>query len=118
MNDNEEIDESDDDIDDDDKSAESDSNSEESASEDADLELRNKIEEALRSSGIQPAAEDDSESEELLDDEQMMAVDEQLANVFKSRVDGKRKSAVSLVDILSKLTSNSRRWCTKGGNAL
>ena len=79
----------DDDMDDDDNSAESDSDSEESTSEDADLELRNKIEQALRSSGIQP---DDSESEELLDDEQMMAIDEQLADVFKSRVDGKRKS--------------------------
>ena len=108
----------DDDMEDDDNSAESDSDSEESTSEDADMELRNKIEEALRSSGVQPATEDDSESEELLDDEQMMAIDEQLADVFKSRVDGKRKSVVSLVDIFSKLTSESRRWCTKRGNAL
>lgn len=110
--DNEEAGGSDIDMDDDDHSAasESESESEESASisgdsdpEDADLELRSKIEEALRSSGIQPASDDGSESEELFDDEQMMAIDEHLVNVFRSRVDGKRKSVVFLNVIFSKL---------------
>ncbi len=124
LDDNEEVDGSDVDMDDDDHSAESESESEESASisgestlEDADLELRNKIEEALRSSGIQPATEDGSESEELLDDEQMMAVDEHLTNVFRSRIDGKRKSLVPLNVIFSKLIVGSRCRCAKRGDA-
>ena len=51
-----------------------------------DLELRNKIEEALRVNGIEPATgETDSEDEELMDDDQMMVIDEQLAQVFRSR---------------------------------
>ncbi|KAF9452265.1 hypothetical protein P691DRAFT_661308 [Macrolepiota fuliginosa MF-IS2] len=50
------------------------------------LALRNKIEQALRVNGIEPATGDtDSEEEELMDDEQMMAIDEQLAEAFRSR---------------------------------
>ena len=58
----------------------------------ADPELRRKIEEALRVNGIQPATGDsDSESEEeLMDDEQMMAIDEQLAAVFRARADERK----------------------------
>ncbi|KAF8911087.1 DNA polymerase phi-domain-containing protein [Gymnopilus junonius] len=60
--------------------------------EEVDLELRNKIEEALRVNGIEPATGDtDSEEEELMDDDQMMAIDEQLAQVFRSRA-SERKS--------------------------
>ncbi|KAF9477373.1 hypothetical protein BDN70DRAFT_914180 [Pholiota conissans] len=64
--------------------------------EEADLELRNKIEEALRVNGIEPATgETDSEEEELMDDEQMMAIDEQLAQVFCSRAnEGKAGKSV------------------------
>jgi len=59
--------------------------------EEADLELRNKIEEALRVNGIEPATGDtDSEEEELMDDDQMMAFDEQLAQVFRSRANEKK----------------------------
>jgi len=59
--------------------------------EEADLELRNKIEEALRVNGIEPATVDtDSEEEELMDDDQMMAIDEQLAQVFRSRANEKK----------------------------
>ena len=55
------------------------------------MELRNKIEEALRVNGIQAATgETDSEDEELMDDDQMMAVDEQLAQVFRSRTNEKK----------------------------
>jgi len=54
-----------------------------------DLELRSKIEEALRMSGIEPAddseGEDDSEEEEVMDDDQMMAIDDKLAEIFRSR---------------------------------
>ncbi|KAJ3538218.1 hypothetical protein NM688_g6552 [Phlebia brevispora] len=74
--------------------------SEESVAEDededlddaADPELRRKIEEALQVNGIRPATGDsDSESEEeLMDDEQMMAIDEQLTAVFKARADEKK----------------------------
>ncbi|EKM55908.1 uncharacterized protein PHACADRAFT_256841 [Phanerochaete carnosa HHB-10118-sp] len=60
----------------------------------ADPELRRKIEEALHVNGVQGAAgESDSGSEEeLMDDEQMMAIDEQLAAVFRARM-GERKLA-------------------------
>ncbi|KAK2460593.1 hypothetical protein APHAL10511_007063 [Amanita phalloides] len=81
---------------DDEKSANSDGESEDSVSnsesdtEDVDPEFRNKIEEVFRTGGMQPA-EDASESEDLLDDEQMMAIDRQLTDIFKSRIDGKRK---------------------------
>ncbi len=54
--------------------------------EEEDLELRNKIREALRVNGIEPATgETDSEDEELMNDDEMMAIDEQLAQVFRSR---------------------------------
>lgn len=48
-------------------------------------ELRNKIEAALRVNGIEPATGETDDEEDLMDDDQMMAIDEQLAAVFKSR---------------------------------
>ncbi|OBZ75369.1 DNA polymerase V, partial [Grifola frondosa] len=65
---------------------------EEDISEEEDLELRRKIEEALRVNGIEAATGDsDSDSDEdLMDDEQMLAIDEQLAAAFKARA-GERK---------------------------
>ena len=72
----------------------SDSESEDDEDEDEedgepDLELRSKIEEALRASGIEPADDsegaDDSEEEEAMDDDQMMAIDDKLAEIFRSR---------------------------------
>jgi len=74
--------------------SDSDSESEEDEDEDEedgepDLELRSKIEEALRASGIEPAddseGEDDSEEEDVMDDDQMMAIDDKLAEIFRSR---------------------------------
>lgn len=65
--------------------------SDDSNNEEVDIELRNKIEEALRVNGIEAATGDsDEEEEELMDDEQMMAIDEQLAEVFRSRVNEKK----------------------------
>ncbi|KAJ2925203.1 hypothetical protein H1R20_g11861, partial [Candolleomyces eurysporus] len=60
--------------------------------EEIDLELRNKIEEALRVHGIKPATEEDDEEEdeELMDDDQMMAIDAQLAQVFQARANEKK----------------------------
>ncbi|KAF9653857.1 hypothetical protein BDM02DRAFT_3265026 [Thelephora ganbajun] len=56
-------------------------------------ELRSKMEEALRASGIELAdnreGEDDSEGE-LMDDDQMMAIDDQLTEVFRSRASEKK----------------------------
>lgn len=76
---------------------ESDSESEggddvEEEDEEPDLELRSKIEEALRASGIEPAdnSGDDDSEEELMDDDQMLAIDEQLANIFRSRASEKK----------------------------
>lgn len=58
-----------------------------------DTELRRKIEEALRVNGIEPATgETDSEEEELMDDEQMMAIDEQLSQVFRTRANERKSS--------------------------
>lgn len=56
--------------------------------EEADLELRRKIEEALRVNGIAAAtgdSDEDSSDEELMDDEQMLAIDEQLSAAFRAR---------------------------------
>lgn len=60
--------------------------------EEVDLELRRKIEEALRVNGISAATgESDDESEEdLMDDDQMLAIDEQLSAAFKARAAEKR----------------------------
>lgn len=77
--------EADSDEDEDDQS-DGDDSGDDSNNEEADLELRNKIEEALRVNGIEPATgETDSEDEELMNDDEMMAIDEQLAEVFRSR---------------------------------
>ena len=65
---------------------------EEGEGEEPDLELRSKIEEALRASGIEPAddSEGDSEEDEVMDDDQMMAIDDQLAEIFRSRAGEKK----------------------------
>lgn len=62
------------------------------ADEEPDLELRSKIKEALRASGVEPAddSEDDGSEGELMDDDQMMTIDEQLADIFRSKVSEKK----------------------------
>lgn len=80
----------DDSEDDEDRTSEEEEESDENGSEnEADnVELRRKIEEALRMNGIEAVtghSDDDESEEELMDDEQMLALDEQLANVFKSQ---------------------------------
>lgn len=57
-----------------------------------DPELRRKIEEALRVNGVQAATgeSDDESEEELMDDEQMLAIDEQLAAAFRARAEEKK----------------------------
>lgn len=72
-------------------SSDSESEDDDGADEEQDLELRSKIEEALRANGIEPA--DDSEGdgdsdEEVMDDDQMMAMDDKLAEIFRSRSGG------------------------------
>ncbi|KIJ37708.1 hypothetical protein M422DRAFT_259809, partial [Sphaerobolus stellatus SS14] len=85
---------------DEDESSESDFKEEENDSEDEeeDPELRRKIEEALRVAGIEAASdgsdaeEEGSESEDdAMDDDQMMALDAHLAEIFRSRVKEKGK---------------------------
>lgn len=76
---------------DNDASARDDDSGVDSDDAEIDLELRSKIEEALKVNGIEPATgETDSEDEELMDDDQMMAIDEQLAQVFRSRTEEKK----------------------------
>jgi DNA polymerase phi len=66
--------------------------------EEADPELRRKIEEALRVNGIEPATgETESEEEELMDDDQMIAIDEQLAQVFRARSNEKKGKSQFLI---------------------
>ncbi|KAJ7905348.1 hypothetical protein B0H14DRAFT_2659931 [Mycena olivaceomarginata] len=63
----------------------------ESSDGEVDPELRRKIAEALRVNGVDAASdEDDDSDEDLMDDEQMLAVDEQLAQVFRLR-EGEKK---------------------------
>ncbi|KAF7363316.1 hypothetical protein MSAN_00987000 [Mycena sanguinolenta] len=58
----------------------------ESSDGEVDPELRSKIAEALRVNGVDVASGDEDDSdEELMDDDQMLAVDEQLAQVFRLR---------------------------------
>ena len=68
------------------------SDSEQGDDEAAD-EVRKKIEDALKGSGVDVAETDSEEDsdEELMDDEQMMALDDTLANIFRSRTN-ERKS--------------------------
>ncbi|EKM83025.1 hypothetical protein AGABI1DRAFT_118424 [Agaricus bisporus var. burnettii JB137-S8] len=72
--------------------SEEDSEDEESDEDDEDededdeeaLALRNKLEQALRVNGIEPATgETDSEDEELMDDDQMLAIDDQLVGIIR-----------------------------------
>ncbi|KAF8447475.1 DNA polymerase phi-domain-containing protein [Boletus edulis BED1] len=99
------------------------SDSEEGDDEAAD-EVRQKIKDALKASGVD-VGDDDSEEdsdEELLDDEQMMALDDTLANIFRTRtnerkskqgIDAQRKAThfknrvLDLVDIFVKLEPQS-----------
>ena len=65
---------------------------EEDEAPDLDLGLRSKIEEALQVNGIEPAEDsrDDDSEEELMDDDQMVTIDEQLSEIFRSRASEKR----------------------------
>ncbi|KAJ3923602.1 DNA polymerase phi-domain-containing protein [Lentinula edodes] len=73
---------------------EEDDENEDSDNEEVDEELRQRILEALAVNGIKAANEEDedSEEEEYMDDDQMMAIDEHLAEVFRSRVNEKKAS--------------------------
>jgi len=73
--------------------------------EEEDPELRRKIEEALRVAGIEAASEgedddEESEDEDVMDDDQMMALDAHLAEIFRSRMKEKGKGHSHLPDIL------------------
>ncbi|KAH7910650.1 DNA polymerase phi-domain-containing protein [Hygrophoropsis aurantiaca] len=72
--------------------------SDEDDDEEATLEVRRKIEGALRANGIQAATKDsDDESEEdLMDDDQMMAIDSHLAEIFRSRASEKNGKDVNV----------------------
>ncbi|KAJ7489850.1 DNA polymerase phi-domain-containing protein [Mycena galericulata] len=102
--------------------SESDGSEDESTDDgEVDLELRRKIEEALRVDGVAVGDSDDDSEEELMDDEQMLAVDEQLAQVFRLResekkgknIDAQREAThfknrvLDLVDIFVKKEATS-----------
>lgn len=55
--------------------------------------LRQRIEDALRASGVDAATGDSDDSEEeLMDDDQMMAIDDKLAAAFRSRTNDRTLS--------------------------
>lgn len=104
---------------------EEDSSDEEDEDEDIDdeeaLELRHKIEQALRANGVEPATGDtDSEEEELMDDDQMVAIDEQLAEVFRSRTNEKKpnKRMFGVLTYLAFVNSSPHRRRSAGSNPL
>ncbi|KAG1754468.1 DNA polymerase phi-domain-containing protein, partial [Suillus lakei] len=75
------------------ESSDEDNGSEFDDGNEAALELRMKIEDALKANGAEAAIGDTDESEEeLVDDEQMMAIDEHLAEVFRSRSGDSKQS--------------------------
>lgn len=91
--------------------------------EEEDLELRRKIEEALRINGVEAATgdSDDESDEDLMDDDQMLAIDEQLAAVFRARATERKtgKGRHRRLMILGRFThSNSRCRCAARGNTL
>lgn len=107
----------------DDESSEDAEDEEEDENEEEDLELRRKIEEALRVNGVEAATgdSDDESEEELMDDDQMLAIDEQLAAVFRARASerklGKgRCQCLMTPECFTHL--NSRCRCTTRGNTL
>ncbi|CAO3670180.1 unnamed protein product [Umbelopsis ramanniana] len=53
--------------------------------EDVDEELRNKIQEAMKSQGILAGSDDEDEDMDDLDDDQMEAFDEKLAEIFRQK---------------------------------
>lgn len=91
--------------------------------EEEDLELRRKIEEALRVNGVEAATGDSDEEsdEELMDDDQMLAIDEQLAAVFRARASerklgkGRRRHLMTL-ELFTHPDFRCR--CTARGNSL
>ena len=81
--------------------------------EEADLELRGRIEEALRVNGIEPAdgSGDDDSGEELMDDDQMMAIDEQLTEIFRSRASEKKGGKGTERPVLCSQLALNRDFC-------
>lgn len=93
------------------ESASGEGESEEEEGDDEDVqELRRKIEEALKVNGIEAATGDSDEEsdEDLMDDDQMMAIDEQLAAVFKSQASEKKSSKGELKCITHKQLLTTR----------
>ena len=76
-----------------------------------DIELRNRIGEALQVNGIGAADASDDEEEELLDDEQMMAIDAQLAQVFLSRSKEKKSGKSKFFLVHNTLITHASRRC-------
>jgi len=76
---------------DDDESSVDMDDGEDTDDEDEDSEFRKKVEEALRAHGVEAGVSEseDNSGEVLLDDDQMMVIDEQLAEIFKSRANKK-----------------------------
>jgi hypothetical protein len=73
---------------------------EDDINEEPDIELRRRIEVALRVNGVDHATGDSEEEseEEVMDDEQMMAIDDELAEIFRSRVQNKKKGKHRLLN--------------------
>ncbi|KAL7413375.1 DNA polymerase phi-domain-containing protein [Mrakia frigida] len=92
--DGEDEEEGDDDEEEEDDESEEEEEEEEETSGDVDPELRKRIAEALQVNGADAVGggEEDSDEEDelLMDDDQMLALDDKLAEIFKSQVMGKK----------------------------
>ncbi|KAH8550146.1 DNA polymerase phi-domain-containing protein [Umbelopsis sp. PMI_123] len=73
------------DNDDDDDENDDDDDIEDADDEEVDEELRNKIQEAMKSQGILAGSDDEDEDMDDLDDDQMEAFDEKLAEIFRQK---------------------------------
>lgn len=125
--DDDEDDEGGDDDEEEDDGGEDEDEDESEADEPEDPELRRKITEVLRANGIEAATGDSDEEseEEEMDDDQMMAIDDQLAQIFKESRKGKSKggfpcihSYVSHARLTFCLDENAQREATHFKNRI
>ncbi|KAG7452647.1 uncharacterized protein BT62DRAFT_958631 [Guyanagaster necrorhizus] len=79
------------------------------AGEEVDEELRNKILEALKMTGVEPVTDDTDDDDLMMDDDQMLALDGHLAEVFKSRMQAGKTRMSNDVDAQRKATHFKNR---------
>lgn len=80
-------------------------------------EVRKKIQDALKANGVdvgEDDSEEDSDKEELMDDEQMMALDDTLANIFRTRTHDRKSKKGSLTFFSPRVMNAQVRVISRG----